>query len=94
MSRIEYFDDEEKELIEAYEKGEFEPVEDQERVKREAQEAARRYLKKEARINIRLSNSDLTMLKARAAEEGLTYQSLISSILHKYVAGRTINSSD
>jgi predicted DNA binding CopG/RHH family protein len=94
MSRIEYFDNEEKELIEAYEKGEFEPVEDQERVKREVQEAARRYLKKEARINIRLSNSDLTMLKARAAEEGLAYQSLISSILHKYVAGRTINSSD
>lgn len=94
MTDMKYYDNEEKELIEAFERGEFVPVENQEKVKREAEEAARHYLKKEARINIRLSNSDLTMLKARAAEEGLPYQSLISSILHKYVTGRAINAPD
>ena len=54
--------------------------------RKEAMEAARRYLRKDARINIRLSTADLDMLKQRAAEEGLPYQSLIASILHKYVS--------
>jgi predicted DNA binding CopG/RHH family protein len=40
-----------------------------------------------ARVNIRLSSADLGMLKRRAAEEGLPYQSLIARILHKYVSG-------
>lgn len=43
-------------------------------------------MRKDARINIRLSNADLEMLKRRAAEEGLPYQSLIASVLHKYVS--------
>jgi predicted DNA binding CopG/RHH family protein len=46
-------------------------------------QAARRYLRKDARVNIRLSTADLEMLKRRAAEEGLPYQSLIASVLHK-----------
>jgi predicted DNA binding CopG/RHH family protein len=50
-----------------------------------AMESARHYLRKDARMNIRLSTVDLQMLKRRAAEEGLPYQSLITSILHKYV---------
>ena len=45
-------------------------------------------LRKEARINIRISNGDLERLKQKAAHEGLPYQTLIASILHKYVAGR------
>lgn len=43
--------------------------------------------RKDARINIRLSTADLQMLKRRAAEEGLAYQTLIASILHKYASG-------
>jgi predicted DNA binding CopG/RHH family protein len=54
--------------------------------RKEALEAARRYMRKDARINIRLSTADLELLKQRAAEEGLPYQSLIASILHKYVS--------
>jgi predicted DNA binding CopG/RHH family protein len=81
-----FHDDEEKDLITAYEKGEFRPVEDQHRAKQAAVQAARRYLRKDARVNIRLSSADLEMLKRRAAEEGLPYQTLIASVLHKYVS--------
>ena len=81
-----FFDSEEKELIEAWEKGEFRPVRNQAAAKRAAVSAAKRYGRKDARINIRLSTADLEMIKRRAAEEGLPYQSLIASVLHKYAA--------
>lgn len=55
---------------------------------RAAAEAATNYLKKDARINIRLSGPDLKLLKRRAAEEGMPYQTLIASVLHKFVTGR------
>ena len=74
-------------LIAAYERGELRPVKDQKPVQEEAVQAARRYLRKDARINIRLSTADLDMLKRRAAEEGLPYQTLVSSVLHKFVSG-------
>jgi predicted DNA binding CopG/RHH family protein len=67
--------------------GEFRPVKDQDSAKQEAALAAGRYMRKDARINIRLSTADLQMLKRRAAEEGLAYQTLIASILHKYASG-------
>lgn len=79
-------DKDEATLIAEYERGAFKPVKNQDRARREAMEAARRYTRKDARINIRLSTADLDMLKQRAAEEGLPYQSLIASILHKYVS--------
>ena len=88
MKSRRFYDDEEKDLITAYESGEFWPVEDQQREKQTAVQAARRYLRKDARVNIRLSNADLEMLKRRAAEEGLPYQTLIASVLHKHVSGR------
>jgi len=50
--------------------------------------AARATVLKDCRVNIRLSSSVLAGLRTRAAEEGLPYQSLIASILHKYVSGR------
>ena len=87
MRKRGFHDDDERDLITAYESGEFNPVEDQQTAKQTAVQAARRYLRKDARVNIRLSSADLEMLKRRAAEEGLPYQSLIASILHKYVSG-------
>ena len=89
MRKREFHDDEERDLITAYESGEFRPVKDQEKAKQTAIQAARRYMRKDARVNIRLSTADLEMLKRRAAEEGLPYQSLIASVLHKYVSGST-----
>jgi predicted DNA binding CopG/RHH family protein len=87
MKKQEFYDDEEKQVITAYERGEFKPVKDQKKAKRTAIQAAKRYRRKDARINIRLSSADLAMLKQRAVEEGLPYQSLIASVLHKFVSG-------
>jgi predicted DNA binding CopG/RHH family protein len=88
MKKRAFHDDEDKQLIAAYERGEFRPVKDQKGARQTAIEAARRYMRKDARINIRLSTADLEMLKQRAVEEGLPYQTLIASVLHKYVSGR------
>jgi predicted DNA binding CopG/RHH family protein len=79
MKKREVMDAEEMKLSAAYERGEFRPVKEQ----GAAWGAAGRYLRKDARINIRISTADLEMLKVRAAEEGLAYQSLIASVLHK-----------
>ncbi len=87
MKKRDFFDEDERDVITAYERGDFRPVRDQGRAKQEAVHAARRYMRKNARINIRLSATDLEMLKRRAAEEGLAYQTLIASILHKYASG-------
>ena len=51
-------------------------------------EAARATFVKNKRVNIRLSAADLMDLQARAYEEGVPYQTLIASVLHKYVSGR------
>ena len=86
MKKKTVLDKNEEKLIADYERGAFRPVKNQDMARKEAMEAARRYLRKDARMNIRLSTADLDMLKRRAAEEGLPYQSLIASILHKYVS--------
>lgn len=52
--------------------------------------SARATLLKDCRVNIRLSSTLLAGIRSRAAEEGLPYQSLIASILHKFVAGRLV----
>ncbi|MCC8377843.1 MAG: hypothetical protein LN567_05630 [Rickettsia endosymbiont of Graphium doson] len=80
-------DAEEKELLDSFENDEWQSIEDFEQEKSIAQNAAANYLKKDIRINIRISSSDLTRIKQKATYEGLPYQTLIASILHKYSAG-------
>lgn len=80
-------DEEEQELSNSVDRGEWKSVENLEEEKEIACKAAARYLSKDARINIRISSSDLDRLKQMAAFEGLPYQTLIASILHKYSAG-------
>jgi len=87
VKKREFYDDAEKQLVEAYERDEFKPAKSQKAAKRAAIDAARRYMRKDARINIRLSAADLEMIKRRGMEEGLPYQTLIASILHKYASG-------
>jgi predicted DNA binding CopG/RHH family protein len=48
-------------------------------------------LKKDQRLNIRISSKDLKNLQARALEEGVPYQTLAASLLHKYVSGHLVN---
>jgi predicted DNA binding CopG/RHH family protein len=79
-------DEEERALYEAVENGEFIPVANQEEEKAKAMAAARATLNKTRNINIRLSERDLYKLKAKAIEEGIPYQTLAASILHKSTA--------
>ena len=83
-------DEEERELLEAYERGETVPVPDMEARIAEYQEAARAFFRKDRRVNIRISNRDILALQEIAQEEGIPYQTLMSSILHKYVTGRLV----
>lgn len=76
--------DEEQKLLEEVERGEWVPLENQARAKKEAIEIAKYTLNKLKNINIRLSAKDLFKLKRKAAEEGLPYQTLAASILHKF----------
>ena len=56
--------------------------------KKHLREVAARTMLKDQRMNIRIAKRDLDGLKAKALEEGIPYQTLVSSILHKYVTGR------
>ena len=85
---MKYFelDKEEKELLEEFERGEWVPVKNQAKAKREAMEAAKNTLSKTRNINLRLSERDLQKLKARAAREGIPYQTLAASLIHRSTA--------
>lgn len=85
MSTIK-LDKEEQDILEAYEAGEFQSVMTPSR-KILIEEAAKQTFKKDKRINIRISGRDLSAIQRRALEEGIPYQTLVSSILHKYVSG-------
>jgi predicted DNA binding CopG/RHH family protein len=81
-------DEEEKKILEDFEAGEFERVKDADALLRRHQSYAAATFRKDARINIRLSSRDLRRLQKRALAEGIPYQTLVSSVLHKYVEGR------
>ncbi len=80
----------ERKLLAAYERGEVRPAANEAQVKARLVRIARAHLKKQERINIRLSKPDLDGLRFRAAEEGLPYQTLAASLIHKYVSGRLV----
>jgi len=84
---FEPLDDEEKELEDMISSGSFESVSEYKKEKKHLIQAAKESMKKDARVNIRLSSVDLLAIKANAAYEGIPYQTLIASILHKYAAG-------
>lgn len=80
-------DDYEREVLGAYEAGELRPIAaeaDRARIKA----AARATALTDRRVNIRISTADLHDLQAKALEQGMPYQTLIASVLHKYVSGR------
>jgi predicted DNA binding CopG/RHH family protein len=79
-------DSEEQELLSDYEAGTWRNVATP-GVLQSLREAARATGHKDQRINIRLSSGDLQAIRTRALQEGVPYQTLISSVLHKYVSG-------
>lgn len=77
---------EEKAILKDFEAGEFKSILTAKR-KMMLQAVAEETFKKDKRINIRISSRDLELLQRRALEEGIPYQTLVSSVLHKYVSG-------
>jgi predicted DNA binding CopG/RHH family protein len=78
---------EEKEILESYENDEWVSVSTPPDIA-SYKAAAKSTFKKDKRVNIRISKLDLELLQERALIEGLPYQTLMSSVLHKYVTGR------
>lgn len=77
-------DKEEKELLKEVELGQWKRVKNFQKVKKELEQAVKNTLNKTRNINIRLSERTLYKLKAKAIEEGIPYQTLAASVLHKY----------
>ncbi|MFW5728297.1 MAG: antitoxin [Spirochaetota bacterium] len=85
-----YLDNEERELSESLERGEWQTVDGFEDARMEARRYAEATLRKDRRMNIRVTERDLQNLKVRAAEEGVQYQTLVTMVLHKYVTGQLV----
>lgn len=77
----------ENEILSAFEKGQLKSVATKAELAK-FKAAARATAIKDRRVNIRLSSGDLSDIQAKALEEGVPYQTLIASVLHKYVTGR------
>jgi predicted DNA binding CopG/RHH family protein len=86
MAKIDAY---EKEVLSAYEKGKLKSVATKSELAK-FKAAARATGIKDKRVNIRLSSGDLNDIQVRALEEGIPYQTLIASVLHKYVTGRLV----
>ena len=80
-------DQEEKDLMNSIENDEWQPVKNIDQEKEKAVAAARNTLKKDKRINLRLTQKDYHQIQIKAIEEGIPYQTLISSLVHKYLNG-------
>jgi predicted DNA binding CopG/RHH family protein len=87
MAKLKQTDPYETELLSAFEKGALKSVATKAELAR-FRAAARATAIKDRRVNIRLSSGDLQDIQVRALEEGMPYQTLIASVLHKYVTGR------
>lgn len=85
MSKL---DQEEREILDAFEAGELKKSKGASATQKRHKNYAEAMFRKDARINIRLSSKDLRSLQKRALAEGIPYQTLVASVLHKYVEGR------
>ncbi len=85
---------EEKEIVESFEKGEWVPAKNLPQRKKDLIRYARNTLKKDKRLNIRISERDLLELQRMAVREGLPYQTFVSSILHKFVNGALVEEKE
>lgn len=87
MSKLE---PKERELLESVERGEWKSIRAVKGDRRRYEKYAAATFRKDRRVNIRISGKDLEAIQKRALEEGIPYQTLISSLLHKYVSGRLV----
>ena len=84
-------DNDEKEILKDFEEGNFESVDNLDEESSLAKRAANNFMKRDSRINIQISAADLNMVRRIAVQEGLPYQTLLASIIHKFVTGRLVN---
>ncbi|HHE39060.1 MAG TPA: antitoxin [Candidatus Cloacimonetes bacterium] len=82
------FDKDDMEILKSFENGEWRTSGNIEKRSSELRLYARNTIKKDKRVNIRISSRDLKELQRKAIQEGLPYQTFISSILHKFVNGK------
>ena len=80
-------DKEEQEILNAIESGRWEQIRPKKAELEHYALIAKNTLRKDQRMNIRISKTDLNRIRAKAAEEGIPYQTLVASIIHKYVSG-------
>lgn len=80
-------DDSELEILQAFEQGQLKSVATETELAR-FKSAAKATALKDRRVNIRLASGDLRDIQVKALEEGIPYQTLTASILHKYVTGK------
>jgi len=81
---------EEREILEKFDRGELRPVTGVEGEMATARQAARSTFRKTRRVNLRVTERDFNLAHARAREEGMPYQTLLASVIHKYLAGRLV----
>ena len=79
---------EEKDFLEMFENNELKPVHNMKKEIKKHIEYAKNTNKKNKRVNIRISQKDLEAIQIKALEEGLPYQTLISSLIHKFINGK------
>lgn len=91
MKKVTKFDEEELEILQAWEAGTLKPVSDLAEQAKAHRAAADATFKKDQRLNIRISSRDLKSLQARALEEGVPYQTFAASLLHKFVSGHLVS---
>ncbi len=92
MDEINYIlDSEEQEILDAFEQGQLKSIADAAVQIQEAQEIARNTLNKSHRINLRLTERDFRLAHVKAIEEGMPYQTLLASVIHKYLTGRLVD---
>jgi predicted DNA binding CopG/RHH family protein len=83
-------DNEEKEILDDYENDEYVEISDMGKVIEKHTEYAKATFLKNKRINIRISQRDLEHIQRRSLEEGIPYQTLISSLIHRYISGKLV----
>lgn len=83
-------DPEEKQFLQAYGRGAWKSTRPSKKTLSKYQGYARATFAKDRRVNIRLSSKDVEDLQVRALEEGVPYQTLMASVLHKFVNGRLV----
>ncbi len=92
MNKTVKLNKEEKEILNSFEKGEWVSSKNFLPKKKKYESYAKSTLAKNKRINIRISEKDLILMQRKAVEEGIPYQTLISSLIHKFVNGSLVES--